>query len=76
MMITQKGQVTIPNDIRKQFGLLPHTEVEFVAQGNHVILRKAKAKSKKGTRSKFDQIVGKAETGLSTEAIMALTRGE
>ncbi len=26
--ITTKGQVTIPQRIREEFGLLPHTEVE------------------------------------------------
>ena len=33
MRITSKGQVTIPQDIRERFGLLPHTEVEFVVEG-------------------------------------------
>lgn len=30
MRTTSKGQVTIPQDIREQCGLLPHTEVRFV----------------------------------------------
>ena len=34
MRITTKGQVTIPQDIRERFGLLPHTEVEFVVEGD------------------------------------------
>ncbi len=29
MRISSKGQVTIPADIRKRAGLLPHTEVEL-----------------------------------------------
>ncbi len=29
MQITSKGQVTIPKEIRDEFGLLPHTEIEF-----------------------------------------------
>jgi AbrB family looped-hinge helix DNA binding protein len=74
MKVTQKGQVTIPNEIRKQFELLPHTEVEFVIQNNTVILKKAKIPSPK--RSKFKELIGKAETTLSTEDIMALTRGD
>jgi antitoxin PrlF len=31
MKITSKGQVTIPQNFRERFGLLPNTEVEFVA---------------------------------------------
>ena len=30
MKITEKGQVTIPRDVREELGLMPHTEVEFV----------------------------------------------
>ena len=41
MRITTKGQVTIPQDIRERFGLLPHTEVEFVVEGETVLLCKA-----------------------------------
>lgn len=30
MHITQKGQVTIPQEIREQFSFLPHTKVDFI----------------------------------------------
>jgi len=33
MIITTKGQVTIPQDVRAEFGLLPHTELEFLRNG-------------------------------------------
>ena len=36
MKITTKGQVTIPQDVRAEFGLLPNTEVEFVRDGRGV----------------------------------------
>ncbi len=77
MMITEKGQVTIPNEIRKQFGLFPHTEVEFVVDHHQVVLKKAKKETpKRKTKSPFNKIIGLAETTLTTEEIMALTRGE
>jgi len=41
MRITSRGQVTIPQDIRKRYGLLPHTEVELVEVAGKVVLRKA-----------------------------------
>jgi AbrB family looped-hinge helix DNA binding protein len=38
MRITSKGQVTIPLDIRRQCGLLPHTEVIFRVEEGRVLL--------------------------------------
>jgi len=44
MKIGERGQVTIPKDIRDRFGLNPETEVEFrVVQGS-ILLRKAPKK--------------------------------
>jgi antitoxin PrlF len=40
MRITSKGQVTIPQAIREQCGLLPHTEVRFELDGGRVLLVK------------------------------------
>ena len=39
MQITSKGQVTIPQNVRNQLGLLPHTEVEF--EGPAIMLASA-----------------------------------
>jgi AbrB family looped-hinge helix DNA binding protein len=75
MRITSKGQVTIPQDIREQFGLLPETEVDFVVKRNSVQLVKARS-SRKLTRGEalVRQMRGKARPGMSTDEIMALTR--
>lgn len=50
MKITSKGQVTIPQDIRERFGLLPNTEVEFVptADGRQLRLVKSAKSSGRG----------------------------
>lgn len=76
MQITSKGQVTIPVTIRQQLGLLPHTEVVFEIDGDGVRLRKAVSSS--GGRG--DQLVrrmrGRATVAMSTEEILALTRGK
>lgn len=44
MKIGERGQVTIPKDIRDQFGLGPETEVEFRVAGGSIILKKAPRK--------------------------------
>jgi AbrB family looped-hinge helix DNA binding protein len=75
MRITSKGQVTIPQDLREQFGLLPDTEVDFVVKRNSLHLVKAK-QPKKPTRGEVlvRRMRGKAGAGMSTDEIMALTR--
>ena len=75
MRITSKGQVTIPKDIREAAGLLPHTEVEFVMSGGRVILRKRPGKGRRGAKL-IEALRGKATVKMTTDEIMALTRGE
>lgn len=75
MKITTKGQVTIPRDIRDKMGLLPHSEVEFVVEGNVVVLRKVASTQGRGTKV-VDRMRGRATVRMSTDDIMALTRGD
>ncbi len=44
MKVGERGQVTIPKEIRKRFGIGPETEVEFEVQKSTIILRKAPKK--------------------------------
>jgi len=44
MKIGERGEVTIPKDIRDQFGLGPETEVEFQVVGGSIVLKKAPQK--------------------------------
>jgi AbrB family looped-hinge helix DNA binding protein len=82
MRITSKGQVTIPAAIREKAGLMPNTEVEFAFDGNLVTLRKAEAKLRRGeTRGEravrlLREAGRKSPTRMTTDEIMALTRGE
>jgi AbrB family looped-hinge helix DNA binding protein len=77
MRITTKGQVTIPADIRERAGLLPHTEVDFEFDGK--VVRIVKAERAEGA-SRGARIVahlrGRGDIAMSTDEIMALTRGE
>jgi AbrB family looped-hinge helix DNA binding protein len=76
MRITSKGQVTIPVEIRERLGLLPNSEVEFAVEGTAVRIRKARRGRKRGRgRSIVEHLRGKATSGLTTDQIMALTRG-
>jgi AbrB family looped-hinge helix DNA binding protein len=76
MQITSKGQVTIPQEVRNRLGLLPHTEVEFELVGDHARIRKARHSSDIGRRGQraLEALRGTADTRMSTDEIMALTR--
>jgi AbrB family looped-hinge helix DNA binding protein len=74
MRITSKGQVTIPQEIRHRLGLLPETEVEFEIVGSAVRMRKAEGRPGRG-RGLVERMRGRATTRLTTDQILALTRG-
>ena len=74
MRITSKGQVTIPLEVRRKIGLLPDTEVEFEIDGNIVRLKKKGKQSRRGS-ALISRLRGKGTIRMTTDEIMALTRG-
>jgi len=74
MRVTTKGQVTIPQEIREKLGITPATEVDFVEEGGRVYLLKRKENA--ASTRKFARLRGVATVKMTTEEIMALTRGE
>lgn len=77
MLISTKGQVTIPVEIRRKAGLLPNTEVEFVLdEQQRVMLVRVE-----GARSRGERVVAnlrkfRSKLIMSPDEIMRLTRGE
>lgn len=72
--VTTKGQVTIPKRVRDCLGIVPGSLVEFeLAPDGRVVMSKAGAAR---PASRFELLRGRAGRGLSTDEIMALTRGE
>jgi len=81
MRVTDKGQVTIPEAIRRRAGFLPGTEVEFVQDETGVHIRRAGGPRGDTVRKRefaaaLDRLRGSATIRMSTDEIMALTRGE
>jgi len=77
MRVTSKGQVTIPQEIRDKYGFLPQTEVTFVEEGDRVYLVKHPGTTITGRGQRLiAQMRGRATVHMSTEEILALTRGE
>ena len=73
MRVTSKGQVTIPLEVRRRLGIEPGSEVEFELDA-----RGARLVRVRGGRGKAiaRRMRGRGSVRLSTEQIMALTRGE
>jgi AbrB family looped-hinge helix DNA binding protein len=77
--ITSKGQVTIPQTIRQQLGLLPNTEVDFELEGKGVRLVKMKSRKGESRGTAIVRHLRESKGGtvnMSTDEIMALMRGE
>jgi AbrB family looped-hinge helix DNA binding protein len=72
--VTSKGQVTIPKPVRDRLGIVTGSIVDFeLAADGRVILVKVGGKA---PVSRFEALRGVAGPGLSTDEIMALTRGD
>jgi antitoxin PrlF len=71
--ITSKGQVTIPKPLRDHLGLKRGSSVEFeLGEDGRVFL----IPRQPPPRSKFARLRGSARSRMTTNEIMALTRGE
>jgi len=73
MRVTTKGQVTIPQEIRAKLGITPAVEIDFIKEKNRIylVIRKGPAKN----IHKFRKLRGIANVKMTTDEIMALTRG-
>jgi AbrB family looped-hinge helix DNA binding protein len=81
LRLTSKGQITIPQEIREKLGLHPGTEVEFDIVDDGVRVRKAgsQERRRRHMREWIARVRGSARNSrvqLTTDQIMALTRGE
>lgn len=74
--VTRKGQVTIPKPVRDRLNIKPGNAVDFeLAADGRVVLVKAGRKPA-ARRDGFDRIRGSGKGSMTTDEIMALTRGE
>ncbi|WP_375482785.1 AbrB/MazE/SpoVT family DNA-binding domain-containing protein [uncultured Mycobacterium sp.] len=73
MRVTSKGQVTIPLRVRRKLGIEPGSEVEFELDERGARLVRSKTARGKAIAG---QMRGRGTIAMSTEQIMALTRGD
>jgi AbrB family looped-hinge helix DNA binding protein len=70
MRVTQKGQVTIPLEVRRALGIEAGTEVRFEldVSGARLVLDRDQA------AAEIARVRGAGDVDLSTDEILALTR--
>ncbi len=70
MRVTQKGQVTIPLEVRRALGIAPGSEVGFQLDGDgaRLVLDRGRA------AAEIARMRGAGDGELSTDEILALTR--
>ena len=71
MKVTSKGQVTIPQELRRKYRIYSHAEVDFVEEDGKIVVKVAKR-----SESSIRKLVGRGDVRLSTEEILRLTRGD
>ena len=75
-VVTRKGQVTIPKPVREHLGIVPGTQVEFELAPDGKVVLQPKGSARRNRKSPIARIRGRATVKLTTDEIMALTRGE
>lgn len=75
MRVTEKGQVTIPKELRDALGIGAGTEVEFERRKDVIVVRKAKSATGRGARI-TERLRGRGDVQMTTDQIMALTRAD
>lgn len=72
MKVTEKGQVTIPKELRDALGIGAGTEVEFERSDDTIVVRKSSAATR--GRRLVEHLRGRGDVDMTTDEIMALTR--
>jgi AbrB family looped-hinge helix DNA binding protein len=71
MRISERGQVTIPQELRERYGLLANTEVRFVPDDQGVRL----IPDTSARANQVEALNGRYPLDRTTDQLMALLRG-
>jgi AbrB family looped-hinge helix DNA binding protein len=74
--LTSKGQVTIPKPVRDALGLQAGASVEFVPNHEGEFVLRAVRRPRRVVRARFRALRGIGTLKMTTDEILALTRGD
>ena len=80
-IVTSKGQITIPKQIRDRRRIAPGTRLDVTEQGDDIVLRKSdRVRKARGKDAEFEayleRVRGSMKIDMSTDEFMELLRGE
>ena len=67
MLVTEKGQVTIPKHIRVAAGVVPGSEVSFSLEGSKIIITPVATSVRNDRRAKLREAAARVRRSLSPE---------
>lgn len=70
-VISERGQVTLPKELRDHLGLAPGMRVSFVPSPQGILIRKASSQA-----APFREVFGVIKDGVSTDDYLRRTRGK
>ncbi|MCZ7529860.1 MAG: AbrB/MazE/SpoVT family DNA-binding domain-containing protein [Acidimicrobiia bacterium] len=73
MKVTEKGQVTIPKELREELGIGAGSDVDFEITDDGIVIRKSATAPGRG-RQLVERLSGRGDVVMTTDEIMALTR--
>jgi antitoxin PrlF len=83
MLVTEKGQVTIPKHIRQAAGVAPGSEVSFSLEGSRIVITPVRTSVKQDRRAKLKAAAARVRGSFSAEFrqlgandIMSFIRGD
>jgi bifunctional DNA-binding transcriptional regulator/antitoxin component of YhaV-PrlF toxin-antitoxin module len=73
--MTSKSRVTVPKNVREFLGLGPSSNIHFELRPNGEVVMRAATAGRRPLRGRFERLRGCATVKVSTDEILALTRG-
>lgn len=70
--ITERGQITLPKDLRDRLGLRPGMEIRFLLSKDGILIQKAINPDK----DPFREVFGVIKDGQRTDGYLAKIRGK
>ncbi len=75
MKVSEKGQITIPKELRDALGIGAGSQIVCERDADTIVVRKVTGGQTRG-RQLADRLRGRGDVAMSTDEIMALTRGD
>jgi len=74
MRVSESGEIVVPEELQKAAGLFPGCEIKITLRDGALLVEKVATLEER--LSLIDRMIGRGEGSMTTDEILALTRGE